>query len=98
MTARDAFARLIGIIRMTDRAKHLFPPSTIMAKTRGLWGGDSPGMLLLPTFVWYNSNQVPRTKPYHHGTLKQVLLAAAVELIGETGPAGLNLREVARRA
>lgn len=41
---------------------------------------------------------MPRTKPYHHGNLKESLLGAAVQLIAETGPAGFNLREVARRA
>jgi AcrR family transcriptional regulator len=37
-------------------------------------------------------------KPYHHGNLQQVLLETAVQLIGEVGPAGFTLREVARRA
>jgi len=41
---------------------------------------------------------VPRTRPYHHGNLKPVLLEAAVQLIGETGPRGFTLREAARRA
>jgi AcrR family transcriptional regulator len=41
---------------------------------------------------------MPRTKPYHHGNLKESLLEAAVQLIAEVGPAGFNLREVARRA
>jgi AcrR family transcriptional regulator len=35
---------------------------------------------------------------YHHGDLPNALKAAAVELIGERGPAGFSLREVARRA
>lgn len=39
-----------------------------------------------------------RRKPYHHGHLRKVLLEAAVQLIGEVGPAGFTLREVARRA
>lgn len=38
------------------------------------------------------------SKPYHHGNLRESLLAAALELIAEVGPAGFNLREVARRA
>src|SRR6516225_2039245 len=38
----------------------------------------------------------PRT--YHHGNLKQALFNAAVTLIGEVGPRGFTLREVARRA
>jgi AcrR family transcriptional regulator len=41
---------------------------------------------------------VPAARPYHHGNLKQALLEAAVELIAETGPRGLTLREAARRA
>jgi AcrR family transcriptional regulator len=39
-----------------------------------------------------------RPKPYHHGHLREVLLGAAVQLIGEVGPASFTLREVARRA
>jgi len=41
---------------------------------------------------------MPHTKPYHHGNLRESLLEAAVRLIAEVGPAGFNLREVARRA
>jgi AcrR family transcriptional regulator len=41
---------------------------------------------------------VPRTPPYHHVNLRQVLLDAAVALIGEVGPRAFTLREVARRA
>src|SRR5580692_419578 len=41
---------------------------------------------------------MPRSKPYHHGNLRESLVAAAVQLIAEVGPAGFNLREVARRA
>jgi AcrR family transcriptional regulator len=41
---------------------------------------------------------MPRSKPYHHGNLRESLLEAAVHLIAEVGPAGFNLREVARRA
>ncbi|HEX5229675.1 MAG TPA: TetR/AcrR family transcriptional regulator [Bryobacteraceae bacterium] len=37
-------------------------------------------------------------RPYHHANLKQSLLDAAIALIGETGPQGFTLREVARRA
>jgi AcrR family transcriptional regulator len=36
--------------------------------------------------------------PYHHGNLREALLAAAVALIGEVGPQAFTLREVARRA
>lgn len=38
------------------------------------------------------------TDRYHHGDLPRTLLAAAAEVIAESGPAGLSLREVARRA
>jgi AcrR family transcriptional regulator len=39
-----------------------------------------------------------RTQPYHHGNLRPVLVATAVELARSTGPDGVVLREVARRA
>ena len=37
-------------------------------------------------------------RPYHHGNLRQALLAAAVDAITEVGPAGVSLRDLARRA
>jgi AcrR family transcriptional regulator len=37
-------------------------------------------------------------RPYHHGDLRPALLRAAVEVIGQSGPAAMSLREVARRA
>jgi AcrR family transcriptional regulator len=37
-------------------------------------------------------------RPYHHGDLRPALLRAAEEAIGETGPAAISLREIARRA
>ena len=37
-------------------------------------------------------------QPYHHVDLRKTLLEAAVALIGEAGPRGFTLREVARRA
>lgn len=37
-------------------------------------------------------------RPYHHGDLRQAVLAAAVTAITESGPAGLSLRDLARRA
>ena len=37
-------------------------------------------------------------RPYHHGDLRPALLRAAVEAIGQTGPAAMSLREVARQA
>ena len=38
------------------------------------------------------------TRPYHHGDLRAALLRAAVEAIGQAGPGGMSLRDVARRA
>jgi AcrR family transcriptional regulator len=38
------------------------------------------------------------TRPYHHGDLRPALLRAAVEAIGQAGPAAMSLRDVARRA
>ncbi len=35
---------------------------------------------------------------YHHGDLRRAVLTAAVEAITEQGPAGLTLRDLARRA
>jgi AcrR family transcriptional regulator len=37
-------------------------------------------------------------RTYHHGDLRRALLDAAIEAITETGPAGLSLRDLARRA
>jgi len=37
-------------------------------------------------------------QPYHHGNLRPVLVETAVELARSTGPDGVVLREVARRA
>jgi AcrR family transcriptional regulator len=37
-------------------------------------------------------------RPYHHGDLRQAVLTAAVAAIGETGPSGISLRDLARRA
>src|SRR5215471_13512267 len=37
-------------------------------------------------------------RPYHHGDLRAALLRAAVEAIGQAGPAAMSLRDVARRA
>jgi len=39
-----------------------------------------------------------RSQPYHHGNLRPVLVETAVELARSTGPDGVVLREVARRA
>jgi AcrR family transcriptional regulator len=40
----------------------------------------------------------PSTQPYHHGNLRAVLVDTAVDLARSTGPEGVVLREVARRA
>ena len=37
-------------------------------------------------------------RPYHHGDLPRALVAAALEVVDDVGPAALSLREVARRA
>jgi AcrR family transcriptional regulator len=42
--------------------------------------------------------QSQSARPYHHGDLRPALLRAAVEVIGQAGPAAMSLREVARRA
>ena len=36
--------------------------------------------------------------PYHHGSLREALVAAAVDVVAETGAADVSLRAVARRA
>jgi AcrR family transcriptional regulator len=35
--------------------------------------------------------------PYHHGSLRQALMEASITVILESGPAALNLRDLARR-
>ena len=42
--------------------------------------------------------QSQSARPYHHGDLRAALLRVAVDAIGQAGPAGMRLREVARRA
>lgn len=41
---------------------------------------------------------MPTARPYHHGDLRRAVLSAAVAAIPEVGPAGLSLRDLARRA
>jgi AcrR family transcriptional regulator len=55
-------------------------------------------MLRLSTFGFILSGEMARERSYHHGNLKQALLAAAVKVIGTVGPRAFTLREVARRA
>ena len=37
-------------------------------------------------------------RPYHHGDLRHAILTAALDVITADGPAGLSLRDLARRA
>jgi AcrR family transcriptional regulator len=37
-------------------------------------------------------------RPYHHGDLRRAILTAALDVITADGPAGLSLRDLARRA
>lgn len=55
-------------------------------------------MLSLSTTWRYNERKMRKTKPYHHGNLREALLNAALKLISEVGPTAFTLREVARRA
>jgi AcrR family transcriptional regulator len=58
-------------------------------------------MLLLATWLgvrWEDRVNPQPTRSYHHGNLKEELLSAAVQLIGEVGPRAFTLREVARKA
>lgn len=41
---------------------------------------------------------MPTTRPYHHGDLRRAVLDAAVTAITESGPSGVSLRDLARRA
>lgn len=42
--------------------------------------------------------KVPRKRDYHHGDLRNALIAASLEAIAEGGVEGFTLREAARRA
>ena len=48
--------------------------------------------------IVYHRPVSTRGQPYHHGNLRPVLVDTAVELARTTGPDGVVLREVARRA
>jgi AcrR family transcriptional regulator len=48
--------------------------------------------------IVYHRGVPARRQPYHHGNLRPVLVDTAVELARTTGPDGVVLREVARRA
>jgi AcrR family transcriptional regulator len=43
-------------------------------------------------------SRMSTARPYHHGDLRRVVLDAAVAALLETGPGGLSLRDLARRA
>ncbi|MDH3582335.1 MAG: TetR/AcrR family transcriptional regulator [Hyphomicrobiales bacterium] len=45
---------------------------------------------------WQNKSS--RRRGYHHGHLREALVAAALDLIGEKGPAGFTFAEAARSA
>lgn len=51
--------------------------------------------MVLSVSTW---SVVIRRKTYHHGNLREALLEASLELIGDSGPKALTLREAARRA
>jgi AcrR family transcriptional regulator len=54
---------------------------------------------MLPTSTsLIKKHSVPVKRSYHHGNLRETLLEAGVALIGEAGPRGFTIREVARRA
>lgn len=40
----------------------------------------------------------PEARPYHHGDLRRAIVAAALEILGETQSVEFSLRELARRA
>ena len=46
----------------------------------------------------YHRTVSQKVQPYHHGNLRPVLVDTAVDLARSTGPDGVVLREVARRA
>lgn len=47
---------------------------------------------------WSRHSDKKKQRSYHHGNLKQALIAAALDLIAEKGPAGFNFAEAARQA
>jgi AcrR family transcriptional regulator len=46
----------------------------------------------------WSKNDKAGPRGYHHGNLREALIRAALELIGEKGPAGFTFAEAARRA
>lgn len=55
-------------------------------------------MLTLLRWAGQNLNIVKIRRSYHHGALRNALVDAAARVLAEEGPAGVSLREVARRA
>src|SRR6266536_5182875 len=53
----------------------------------------TPPILLATSYAGWMAKRA-----YHHGDLRRALLVAAVEVIEESGPAALSLRDLARRA
>ena len=47
---------------------------------------------------WYKAGAGGERKGYHHGNLREALVQAALNLIGERGPAGVTFAEAARAA
>jgi AcrR family transcriptional regulator len=45
-----------------------------------------------------NNDNIPKKRAYHHGNLRQALVAAALRAVADDGPDGFTLRDVARRA
>lgn len=46
--------------------------------------------------IWYKDSSGTGRDRYHHGNLREALIAAALDLIAERGPAGFTFAEVAR--
>src|SRR5579885_21125 len=55
-------------------------------------GERTDAMLFVSTSI------VASRKTYHHGNLREALIEASLDLIAESGPKALTLREAARRA
>ena len=75
---------------------HLLPQfrSVVDVDTRNI---NLQTMLPVSTSFATNMNMSVK-RSYHHGNLRKALLDAGVALIGEVGPKGFTIREVARRA
>ncbi|CAN1541243.1 AcrR Transcriptional regulator [Rhabdaerophilaceae bacterium] len=46
----------------------------------------------------WDPHEAPKKRGYHHGNLREALIAAALRLIGEKGPGGFTVAEAARVA